>query len=49
MMGTSRGSLAAAKARLTTALAGKTAAQASDLGDELFAVVVLLDREPGAA
>jgi F-type H+-transporting ATPase subunit delta len=46
MMGTSRASLAAAKERLSQALAGKSASQASELGDQLFAVVVLLDREP---
>jgi F-type H+-transporting ATPase subunit delta len=47
MRGTSRVSLAAAKDRLAAALAGGTAAQASQLGDELFAVTGLLDREPG--
>ncbi|HEX9033576.1 MAG TPA: F0F1 ATP synthase subunit delta [Streptosporangiaceae bacterium] len=47
MRGTSRAALAAAKGRLATALAGGTAAQASGLGDELFAVVGLLDSEPG--
>jgi len=47
MRGASRASLTAAKERLAAALAGGTAAQASDVGDELFAVVGLLDREPG--
>ncbi|HUJ04537.1 MAG TPA: F0F1 ATP synthase subunit delta [Streptosporangiaceae bacterium] len=47
MRGTSRASLAAAKERLAAALAGATAEQASGLGDELFAVVGLLDGEPG--
>ncbi len=47
MRGTSRASLAAAKQRLGAALAGRTAAQASQLGGELFAVVGLLDSEPG--
>src|SRR5262245_49770997 len=47
MRGTSRASLAAAKERLATALAGRTAAQATRLGEELFAVVGLLDAEPG--
>lgn len=46
MRGASRASLSAAKERLATALASSTAAQASDLGDQLFAVVGLLDREP---
>jgi len=47
MRGTSRSSLAAAKERLATSLAGRTAEQASQLGSELFAVVGLLDAEPG--
>lgn len=47
MRGTSRASLSAAKERLGAALAGATAAQASQLGDELFAVVGLLDGAPG--
>jgi F-type H+-transporting ATPase subunit delta len=47
MRGTSRASLAAAKDRLAAALSGGTAAQASQLGDDLFAVTGLLDREPG--
>ena len=47
MRGTGRASLAAAKERLAAALAGGTAAQASQVGDELFAVAGLLDREPG--
>lgn len=46
MRGASRASLAAARERLAAALADSTAAQASDLGDQLFAVVGLLDREP---
>jgi F-type H+-transporting ATPase subunit delta len=47
MRGTSRASLAAAKKRLAAVLAGAPADQASGLGDELFAVAALLDREPG--
>jgi F-type H+-transporting ATPase subunit delta len=47
MRGTSRATLAAAKERLATALAGQTAARATWLGEELFAVVGLLDAEPG--
>jgi F-type H+-transporting ATPase subunit delta len=47
MRGTSRASLSAAKERLAAALAGGSAAQANQVGDELFAVVSLLDREPG--
>jgi F-type H+-transporting ATPase subunit delta len=46
MRGVSRASLAAAKDRLAVALADATAAQASELGEALFAVVGLLDREP---
>lgn len=46
MRGASRGSLAAAKDRLAASLADGTAAQADDLGDQMFAVVGLLDREP---
>jgi len=46
MRGASRASLSAAKERLAAALADSTATEASDLGDELFAVVGLLDREP---
>lgn len=46
MRGASRASLAAAKDRLGVSLAGSTAAQAADLGDQLFAIVGLLDREP---
>jgi F-type H+-transporting ATPase subunit delta len=45
MRGSSRASLAAAKERLAAALADRTAADATDLGDELFAVTGLLDRE----
>jgi len=45
--GASRASLGAAKAGLSAALAGDTAAQANQVGDELFAVLDLLDREPG--
>jgi len=47
MRGASRASLRAAKERLSAALAGGTAAQANQVGDELFAVVGLLDGEPG--
>lgn len=47
MRGASRTSLAGAKGRLAVALAGATPAQASGLGDELFAVVSLLDGDPG--
>jgi len=47
MRGASRAALAAAKDRLAAALTGATAVQASRAGDELFAVVELLDREPG--
>ena len=46
MRGASRASLAAAKDRQAASLADATAAQAADLGDQLFAVVGLLDREP---
>jgi F-type H+-transporting ATPase subunit delta len=46
MRGASRASLSAAKERLAAALAGKTAAEASEVGDQLFAVLGLLDREP---
>lgn len=46
MRGTSRASLAAAKERLSVALAGATAAQASEVGDELFGVVGVLDDTP---
>ena len=47
MRGASRASLAAAKDRLAaSSLANGTAAQAAELGDQLFAVVGLLDREP---
>ena len=46
MRGASRASLAAAKDRLAAALADATAAQAATVGDELFAVAGLLDREP---
>jgi F-type H+-transporting ATPase subunit delta len=45
MRGASRASLAAVKERQASALAGRTAAEATDLGDELFAVTGLLDRE----
>jgi F-type H+-transporting ATPase subunit delta len=47
MRGASRTAVAAAKDRLAAALAGATAAQAVEVGDELFAVVDLLDQEPG--
>ncbi len=46
MRGSSRASLSAAKDRLAAVLADATPAQASHLGDEQFAVVGLLDREP---
>ncbi len=46
MRGASRGSLSAAKERLAAALAGKPAAEASEVGDQLLAVLGLLDREP---
>jgi len=46
MRGASRASLSAAKERLAAALAGKTAAEASEVGDQLLAVLGLLDREP---
>jgi F-type H+-transporting ATPase subunit delta len=47
MRGPSRASLGAAKERLAAGLAGAQAAQADEVGDQLFEVVVLLDREPG--
>jgi len=47
MRGASRASLSAAKERLATALAGGSSAEASRVGDELFAVLGLVDREPG--
>ena len=47
MRGASRASLSAAKERLAAALDGATAAQASEVGDQLFAVVNLLDQETG--
>ncbi len=46
MRGASRAALSAAKDRLSAALAGGTATQAASVGDELFAVAGLLDREP---
>src|SRR5258708_38634959 len=46
MRGASGGSLSAAKERLAAALAGKPAAEASEVGDQLLAVLGLLDREP---
>jgi F-type H+-transporting ATPase subunit delta len=46
MRGASRASLSAAKERLAAALAGKAPAAASRVGDEFFAVLDLLDREP---
>jgi F-type H+-transporting ATPase subunit delta len=46
MRGASRASLSAAKERLSAALAGRTAAEASEVGDQLFAVLGLLNREP---
>ena len=46
MRGASRASLAAAKDRLAASLADGEAARAADLGDQMFAVVGLLDREP---
>jgi F-type H+-transporting ATPase subunit delta len=47
MRGASRASLSAAKERLSVIMAGGQAAQADETGGELFAVVGLLDREPG--
>jgi F-type H+-transporting ATPase subunit delta len=47
MRGASRAALRAAKERLAVALARATAARANEVGDELTAVVNLLDREPG--
>jgi F-type H+-transporting ATPase subunit delta len=47
MRGASRASLTAAKQHLAAALAGASSAQATSMGDELFAVTRLLDREPG--
>ncbi len=47
MRGASRATLRAAKERLAVALAGAAAVQANETGDQLFAVVNLLDREPG--
>jgi F-type H+-transporting ATPase subunit delta len=47
MRGASRASLAAAKDRLASSGGSRgSAAQAADLGDQMFAVVGLLDREP---
>jgi F-type H+-transporting ATPase subunit delta len=46
MRGVSRASLAAAKDRLAASLADGTAGEAAGLGDQLFAVLGLLDREP---
>src|SRR5260221_3489986 len=46
MRGASRASLSAAKERLAAVLAGKTAAEASEVGDQLLAVLGLLNREP---
>jgi F-type H+-transporting ATPase subunit delta len=47
MRGASRASLSAAKERLSAVLAGGTAEQASQIGEQLFGVVDLLDGEPG--
>ncbi len=47
MRGASRASLSAAKEWLAAALAGSTPAEATQVGDELFAVLDVLDREPG--
>jgi F-type H+-transporting ATPase subunit delta len=47
MRGASRAALAAAKDRLAAALGRQSAAEAAKVGDELFAVADLLDREPG--
>jgi F-type H+-transporting ATPase subunit delta len=47
MRGASRASLTAVKERLSAILAGGRGGQANELGGELFAVVDLLDREPG--
>jgi F-type H+-transporting ATPase subunit delta len=46
MRGASRASLSAAKERLAAALAGRSAAEATEVGDQFFAVLNLLDREP---
>lgn len=46
MRGASRASLAVAKDRLAAALADASGGQAATVGDELFAVAGLLDREP---
>src|SRR5450432_137861 len=46
MRGSSRASLAAAKQRLIAALHGIAERQALSVGDELFAVVGLLDGDP---
>jgi F-type H+-transporting ATPase subunit delta len=45
MRGTSRASLSAAKERLAAALSGSTADAATRTGEELFAVVTLLDNQ----
>ena len=47
MRGASRASLDAAKQRLSAALAGGTAEQGTQVGEQLFAVAGLLDSEPG--
>lgn len=47
MRGASRASLSAVKERLSGILASSQAGQANELGGELFAVVGLLDEEPG--
>jgi F-type H+-transporting ATPase subunit delta len=47
MRGASRASLSAAKEQLSVIMAGGRAGQAVEVGGELFAVVGLLDREPG--
>ncbi len=45
MRGASRASLSAAKERLSAALAGKSAAESIEVGDQLLAVLGLIDRE----
>ena len=46
MRGSSRASLAAVKERLAASLSGRPEAEAESLGDELFAIAGLFDREP---
>lgn len=47
MRGASRAALTAARERLAHAVAGRSAAEAARISDDLFAVVGLLDSEPG--